>query len=333
VIEEERQMRAMVTGCAGFIGSHLTESLLKDGIDVLGVDCFNSNYPRADKLLNLRRAREYEGFDFLPIDLSRGDLAELVQECDVVFHLAGEPGVRASWGRTFEPYLANNILATQQLLEAMRSCPDRRLVYASSSSVYGQAERMPTCETDLPAPFSPYGVTKLGAEQLCHLYHGNYGVQTVSLRYFSVYGPRQRPDMAFHKFCRAIADGEEIVVFGDGEQTRDFTFVQDVVAATRMAATAPGAVGGVYNIGGGTRTSVNETLELLSELSDRPLQVKRAAAQDGDVRDTGADTTRARADLGWKPRVALREGLEAELEWALEASPHWAARPPVAKVA
>ena len=326
-------MRAMVTGCAGFIGSHLTESLLRDGVDVLGIDCFNSNYPRADKLLNLRRAREYDGFEFVPIDLSRGDLAELVADCDRVFHLAGEPGVRASWGRTFEPYLANNILATQQLLEALRALPERRLVYASSSSVYGQAERMPTSETDLPAPFSPYGVTKLGAEQLCGLYHGNYGVQTVSLRYFSVYGPRQRPDMAFHKFCRAIADGERIVVYGDGEQTRDFTYVGDVVAATRAAAEVDEAVGGVFNIGGGTRTSLNETLRMLGEIAERPLDVQRNPAQDGDVRDTGADTTRARAVLGWEPRVGLRDGLRAEFEWALEESPRRAAREPVAEVA
>jgi nucleoside-diphosphate-sugar epimerase len=323
----------MVTGCAGFIGSHLTESLLLDGIDVLGIDCFNSNYPRADKLLNLRRAREYDGFEFVPIDLSRGDLAELVADCDHVFHLAGEPGVRASWGRTFEPYLANNILATQQLLEAMRAFPDRRLVYASSSSVYGQAERMPTSELDLPAPFSPYGVTKLGAEQLCNLYHGNYEAQTVSLRYFSVYGPRQRPDMAFHKFCRAIADGDQIVVYGDGEQTRDFTYVGDVVAATRAAAEAGDAVGGVFNIGGGTRTSLNDTLRMLGEIAGRPLDVQRNPAQDGDVRDTGADTTRARAVLGWEPRVDLHDGLQAEFEWALEESPRWSAREPVAEVA
>jgi UDP-glucuronate 4-epimerase len=326
-------LRALVTGCAGFIGSHLTESLLADGTEVVGVDCFNSNYPRADKLLNLRSARDHDGFDFMPIDLARGDLAELVDDVDVVFHLAGEPGVRASWGQTFQPYLTNNILATQQLLEAMRACPEKRFVYASSSSIYGQAERMPTSETDLPAPFSPYGVTKLGAEQLCLLYHGNYGVQTVSLRYFSVYGPRQRPDMAFHKFCRAIADGEQITVYGDGQQTRDFTYVEDVVAATRMAATAPRAAGGVYNIGGGTRTSVNETLDLLSELAGRALDVKRLAAQDGDVRDTGADTTRARADLGWEPRVGLADGLRAEFEWALEESPRLAARGPVAEVA
>jgi UDP-glucuronate 4-epimerase len=313
-------LRALVTGCAGFIGSQLTESLLADGIDVVGVDSFNSNYPRADKLVNLRRAREHDGFEFLPVDLARGDMAEFLEDCDVVFHLAGEPGVRASWGGTFEPYLRNNVLATQQLLEAARSHPEKRFVYASSSSVYGQAERLPTSEDDLPQPYSPYGVTKLSAEHLCVLYHANYGVQTVSLRYFSVFGPRQRPDMAFHRFCRAIVEDQPIVVYGDGAQTRDFTFVGDVVAATRAAAGAPLAPGKVYNIGGGSRTSVNETLELLAEIAGRPLNVQRQAGQHGDVKDTGADTARARRDLGFEPKVSLEEGLAAEFEWMVETS-------------
>jgi UDP-glucose 4-epimerase len=313
-------MRALVTGCAGFIGSQLTESLLADGAEVLGVDCFNSNYPRADKLVNLRRAREYDRFEFIPVDLVQGDVVEFLADCDVVYHLAGEPGVRASWGNTFEPYLRNNVLATQHLLEAARSYPEKRFVYASSSSVYGQAERLPTSETDLPRPYSPYGVTKLSAEHLCTLYHGNYGVQTVSLRYFSVFGPRQRPDMAFHRFCRSILNGEPIVVYGDGAQTRDFTFVGDIVRATRAAATAPSAAGNVYNIGGGSRTSVNETLELLARIAGRPLNVQRHSGQDGDVRDTGADTRRARADLAFSPEVSLQAGLAAEFEW-LAAAP------------
>ena len=312
-------MRAMVTGCAGFIGSHLTESLLADGAEVLGIDCFNSNYPRADKLENLRRAREHDGFEFVPLDLSRGDLSDLVADCDVIFHLAGEPGVRSSWGATFETYLKNNVLATQQLLEAARAWPEKRFVNASSSSVYGQAESLPTTERALPAPFSPYGVTKLSAEQLCTLYHGNYGLEVVSLRYFSVYGPRQRPDMGFHRFCRAAVEDREITVFGDGEQTRDFTFVADVVAATRAAAAAPAevAAGKVYNVGGGSRISVNAALDLLAEFAGRPLNVCRLGQENGDVRDTGADTAKARADLGFAPRTSVPEGLHAEFEWAL----------------
>lgn len=312
-------MRAMVTGCAGFIGSHLTESLLRDGAEVLGVDCFNSNYARADKLENLRRARDHDRFEFVPIDLSRGELHDLVADCDVVFHLAGEPGVRSSWGQSFQTYLTNNVLATQQLLEAARSWPERRFVYASSSSIYGQAESLPTPEDVIPQPFSPYGVTKLGAEQLCSLYHGNHGVHTVSLRFFSVYGPRQRPDMAFHRFCRQAVRGERITVYGDGEQTRDFTYVGDIVAAVRSAATAPDAVGGIFNVGGGSRVSVNDTLDLLADLHGERLDVERLPRVDGDVRDTGADTTRARAALGFVPRTDLREGLQAELEWTLEA--------------
>ena len=195
-------MRALVTGCAGFIGSHLTESLLDDGWTVVGIDCFNDNYARPQKLRNLERSMEWDGFEFVPIDLSRGDLYDLVEDCDVVFHLAAEPGVRSSWGSRFESYVRNNVMATQHLLEAAKRCPEKRFVYASSSSIYGDAEQLPTPEFVTPRPFSPYGVTKLASEHLCRLYNGNFGVDTVGLRYFTVYGPRQRPDMAFTIFCQ-----------------------------------------------------------------------------------------------------------------------------------
>src|SRR4051794_1145653 len=221
-------MRALVTGCAGFIGSHLTESLLADGASVVGVDCFNDNYGRREKIGNLEQARDWEAFDFVPIDLARGDLQDIVVDCDVVFHLAAEPGVRASWGSRFETYVRNNVVATQHLLDAV-TASRAKLVYASSSSVYGQAETFPTREDALPAPFSPYGVTKLTAEHLCQTYFANFGVEAVSLRFFSVYGPRQRPDMAFNIFCRAILEGRPLNVYGDGGQTRDFTYVADVV--------------------------------------------------------------------------------------------------------
>ena len=196
-------MRALVTGCAGFIGSHLAESLLDDGHAVLGIDCFNDNYVRAPKLANLSRARDFDTFEFVPIDLARGDLQDVVAECDTIFHLAAEPGVRSSWGDRFDLYVRNNVLATQRLLEAAVAEPERRFVYASSSSVYGNAARFPTPEEATPAPFSPYGVTKLAGEHLCNLYRANHGVDTVALRYFTVYGPRQRPDMALNRFCRA----------------------------------------------------------------------------------------------------------------------------------
>lgn len=312
-------MRALVTGCAGFIGSHLTEALLADGATVVGVDCFNENYGRAEKLRNLEQARQWEAFDFVPIDLSRGELHDLVEDCDVIFHMAAEPGVRASWGTGFDAYLRNNVLATQHLLEAAARWPAKRFVYASSSSIYGQAESLPTAEEVTPRPFSPYGTTKLAAEHLCQLYHGNHGVQTVCLRYFSVYGPRQRPDMAFAIFCRAALRGQPLPVFGDGTQTRDFTYVEDIVRATRAAAQAPRAVGGVYNIGGGSQTSLAHAIELLQGFTDRRLELERTGTQQGDVRHTGADTTRAAADLGFEASTDFSDGLRQEFEWVRSA--------------
>lgn len=310
-------MRALVTGCAGFIGSHLTEALLENGHSVTGVDCFNDNYGRPEKLRNLSLAREWNGFDFIPIDLARGDLVDLVAGQDVVFHLAAEPGVRKSWGERFELYLRNNVLATQHLLEAARRWPEKRFVYASSSSIYGEAEALPTREDAYPRPFSPYGVTKLDAENLCAAYRANFGLRTVSLRYFSVYGPRQRPDMAFNIFCRAAVRGEPITVFGDGTQTRDFTFVGDVVEATLLAARPETPDGGVYNVGGGSTTGLRRTLEIVEDLAGKPLKVQYVERQDGDVKDTAADTSRAREDLGFQPRVSFEEGLRREFEWVV----------------
>jgi|SRR4051794_6657561 len=308
-------MRALVTGCAGFVGSHLTESLLSDGVEVVGIDCFNDNYGRSAKLANLAHTREWDGFDFVPVDLARGDLADLVSGCEVVFHLAAEPGVRSSWGSRFELYLRNNVLATQYLLEAATASKVARFVYASSSSVYGEAEAYPTSEDALPRPHSPYGTTKLAAEHLCHLYHRNHGVPTVALRYFTVYGPRQRPDMAFSRFCTAALDGERVTLYGDGRQTRDFTFVSDAVQATRLAATAPVAIGGVYNVGGGSQVQVIEVLRRIEQLAGRAVSVRNLPAQAGDVRHTRADTTRARADLGFAPAVHWEAGIQAQFAW------------------
>jgi UDP-glucose 4-epimerase len=312
------QSTALVTGCAGFIGSHLTESLLADGTRVIGVDCFNDNYGRAEKIRNLESARGWDGFEFIPLDLARGELESLVAEADVVFHLAAEPGVRASWGQRFESYMRNNLSATQHLLEAAKPLPERRFVFASSSSVYGRAERLPTREDVVCEPFSPYGVTKLAAEHMCQLYHQNFGIETVALRLFSVYGPRQRPDMAFRRFCHAILDDECIEIFGDGEQTRDFTYVGDVVEAFRAAASDPRAVGRVYNIGGGQQVSVNDALRLLGELAGRDVRREYVPAQKGDVPKTAADTTRSREELGFEPQTVFEEGLRREFEWALD---------------
>ena len=284
---------------------------------MVGVDCFNDNYGRPQKRRNLERALEWSDFDFVPVDLARGDLEDLVEQVDVVFHLAAEPGVRPSWGQRFEAYTRNNVLATQHLLEAARRWPEKRFVYASSSSVYGQAESLPTLESTIPAPFSPYGMTKLSGEHLCQIYHGNFGVQAVSLRYFSVYGPRQRPDMAFNRFCRAVMEGQPLSVYGDGGQTRDFTYVHDIIAATRAASMANAVAGQVFNIGGGSRVSLREVIAQLEAITGRRMDVERSSAQRGDVRDTAADITAARNALGYEPQVPLEEGLAAEWEWVL----------------
>jgi UDP-glucuronate 4-epimerase len=308
-------MRALVTGCAGFIGSHVVDSLLADGWSVVGVDCFLDNYDIAEKRRNIESALDSAAFVLQQDDLAETDARALVEGVDAVFHLAAEPGVRTSWGNRFESYARNNVIATQRLLEAAREESLASFVYASSSSVYGQAERLPTPESIVPRPQSPYGVTKLAGEHLCGLYFEAHGVPTVSLRYFSVYGPRQRPDMAFNRFCRAAIEDRPLGVFGTGDQIRDFTYVADVVAATRRAASTPAAAGGVYNIGGGSQVALTRAIELLEELADRALTVERSAPDPGDVRATGADISRARADLGYEPMVSLEKGLRSEFEW------------------
>ncbi|MFN8057816.1 MAG: NAD-dependent epimerase/dehydratase family protein [Vicinamibacterales bacterium] len=312
-------MRAVVTGCAGFIGSHLSAALLAAGHDVVGVDCFTDYYPRALKEANLASVSGHPRFGFLESTIHDTDWASVLDGAAYVFHLAAQAGVRKSWGRDFTTYTVNNVDATQHLLEACVGRPLERVVYASSSSVYGDEAPIPMREDALPRPVSPYGVTKLAAEQLCHLYFVNHRVPTVSLRYFTVYGPRQRPDMGFHKFLKAGMTGGPITVFGDGEQTRDFTFVADAVEAT-YAAAVRGVPGRVYNIGGGSRVSVNEILPIIERCVGRPLNIRRDAAQKGDMRDTFADTTAARADIGFAPTVSLADGLAAEYEW-LCASP------------
>jgi nucleoside-diphosphate-sugar epimerase len=309
-------MRALITGCAGFIGSHLSESLLADGHEVLGIDCFNDNYGRAQKMRNLELSHEWDAFEFVPIDLARGELYDVVAECEVVFHLAAEPGVRQSWGTRFETYVRNNVLATQHVLEAARRAGPRRLIYASSSSVYGEAQALPTSEDATPRPISPYGVTKLGSEHLVSMYARGYGLDAISLRYFSVYGPRQRPDMAFATFMRAVLDGHPIELFG-GRQTRDFTFVADIVRATRAAAEvdAEALDSRVLNVGGGSRVSLDHCLELIADVTGEELDVLRVDDQRGDVRDTGADISAARRNIGFEPQVDLAQGLAMQWQW------------------
>ena len=307
-------MNALITGVAGFIGSTLADRLCADGADVVGIDCFTDYYPREVKERNLAGLRGQPRFHFVESSIQDADLAALLADRTHVFHLAAQAGVRKSWGRDFNVYTVNNIEATQLLLEACAPRPPERLVYASSSSVYGDDVALPMREDALPQPVSPYGVSKLAAEQLCYLYHVNYGVPTVSLRYFTVYGPRQRPDMGFHKFLRATLRGEPIAVYGDGEQTRDFTFVADAVSATIAAATR-GIPGRVYNIWGGSRVSVNDVLEMIGRVTGRRPLVRSDAAQKGDMRHTYADTTLAQRDLGFSPAVSLEQGLAAEYQW------------------
>jgi UDP-glucose 4-epimerase len=308
-------MKALVTGAAGFIGSTLADQLIAQGADVVGLDCFTDYYPRAVKERNLAGLRGHARFRFVEARIQDADLGALLADRTHVFHLAAQAGVRKSWGRDFAVYTVNNIEATQVLLEAVRTVPAiERLVYASSSSVYGDDVPMPMREDAMVRPLSPYGVSKLAAEHLCTLYHTNYGVPAVSLRYFTVYGPRQRPDMGFHKFLRATILGEPLTLFGDGGQTRDFTFVADAVAATIAAATR-GVPGRVYNIGGGSRVSITEVLEMIGRVAGRRPVIQGDSAQKGDMRHTYADTGLARKDLGFAPAVGLEAGLAAEHQW------------------
>jgi nucleoside-diphosphate-sugar epimerase len=305
----------VVTGAAGFIGSFLTEALLERGDEVVGVDCFTSYYGAERKRRNLAAAEKADRFTLVDADLNDLDAPGLLENADVVFHLAGQPGVRASWGEEFDIYLQENVLTTQRLLEAARAVTVEKFVLASSSSVYGQAERFPTREADAPRPVSPYGVTKLAAEHLCHLYHTGFGVPVVMLRYFTVFGPRQRPDMAFSRFVAAALEDRPLAIIGDGHQSRDFTYVADAVAAT-IAAGDRGTPGRIYNIAGGCQASVLEVVETLEKLLGRPLAREHLPPVAGDPRRTGADVSAARADLAYAPSTGLEDGLSRQLEHA-----------------
>jgi UDP-glucuronate 4-epimerase len=307
----------VVTGAAGFIGSSLCDRLLAEGREVVGVDCFTDYYPRELKEANLVAAREHPSFTFVEQDLVDADLPALVDGADVVYHLAAQAGVRESWGQTFEVYTRDNVLATQRVLEACVAAGGPNVVYASSSSVYGDQDELPLREDMTPRPKSPYGVTKLAGEHLALLYAANYGLHTVSLRFFTVYGPRQRPDMAFNKFIRAMLEGREIVQFGDGAQTRDFTFIGDIVGGLVRAPAAP--AGTVMNIGGGNRVTLNEAILTLQEVTGLPALIDCRPEEKGDVRDTLADVGRIEAYLDFKPGTELAVGLKAEYEWLVAA--------------
>jgi nucleoside-diphosphate-sugar epimerase len=300
-------MRTVVTGVAGFVGSHLCAHLLEQGDDVVGIDAMTDFYDVAIKEANLAPLTAWDSFTFHRADLLDAPLRPLLDGVEVVFHLAGQPGVRPSWGSEFALYAQRNILVTQRLLEALRDMPVRKIVFSSSSSVYGDAETYPTAETLRPAPVSPYGVTKLAAEHLCELYRANFGTPTASLRLFTVYGPGQRPDMAFSRLIGAALGGDPFPLFGDGRQTRDFTYIDDVTKAMRTAALSSWT--GVANVGGGSQSSLAEVIRMIESLSGRTVETVPLAAQPGDVRDTAADIALARHAFSYTPTVRLAEGL------------------------
>jgi nucleoside-diphosphate-sugar epimerase len=307
-------MKALVTGVAGFIGSHLAEELLASGHGVVGIDNFLDNYPRHFKENNLVGLTQNPEFTFLSDDLLRVDLERLLSGVSYVFHLAGQPGVRSSWGREFSRYTENNIMATQRLLETAKELKLAKFVYASTSSVYGDTDDLPMREDGGTRPVSPYGATKLAAEHLCYLYWKAFGVPTVALRFFTVYGPRQRPDMFFHIFMRALQRGEEVPLYDDGEQTRDFTYCTDIVDGLLNAAFYSGT-GEVFNLGGGSETSVLDAIAIVERIAGRKAQIKRCDRQKGDVRHTKARLDEAKRKLNYAPKFDLEAGLAAEWEW------------------
>ena len=317
-------MKAVVTGAAGFIGSTLVERLLADGFDVAGVDAFTDYYSRDLKLSNISAACRNPRFTLIDEDLCGVKLASIFEGATYIFHQAGQPGVRKSWGDEFDVYVRQNIQATQRVLEACRGNSSiERIVYASSSSVYGDAERFPTAEDVAPAPMSPYGASKLAAEHLVSLYARNFDLPTTSLRYFTVYGARQRPDMAFTRFLYAASAGSPITIFGSGEQVRDFTYVDDIVEANILAAAARHDAGRVFNVSGGTSISLNAVLDHIEGLMSRPLDVRRVEPARGDVPRTGGATARIEDELRWSPSTTLEEGLAVQLEWVRESRYLW----------
>ena len=310
-------MTCLVTGAAGFIGSHLCRKLIKEGFSVAGIDSFTDSYPKWIKERNIKPLMREKKFKLLSSDLNDLELNKLLSKTDYVFHLAAQAGVRASWGENFSVYIKNNIEATQKLLEAAKNSRIKKFIYASSSSVYGFCPELPMSETSSLYPFSPYGVSKLAAEHLCFLYFKNYNVPTVSLRFFTVYGPGQRPDMAFHIFFKAIAEDKQITVYGDGKQTRDFTYVDDIIEAN-FSSLKNGVPGEIYNIGGGSRKKLEEIFPLIESICQKKIKINREEKQSGDVPHTLADIQKAHKELNYSPQTQLSDGLKEEWTWIQE---------------
>lgn len=305
----------LITGAAGFIGSTLAQKLLDMDYSIIGIDCFTDYYPEELKRTNINPLLEYKNFTFIEEDLSEIDLHKILSGVKTVYHMAAQPGVRKSWGENFRIYQKNNIEITQKLLEASIGTNIEKFVYSSSSSIYGDTEAMPTHEETIPRPISPYGVSKLACEHLSYLYWKNYNVPTVNLRYFTVYGEKQRPDMAFNKFIKAILKKEEINIFGDGNQTRDFTYVQDVVQANIKLLENNTVIGETFNIGGGSRVTVNHVINLLERIIGIKPLVRYSGKEKGDVHDTSADIFKAESVFGYSPKYSLEQGLENEFKW------------------
>jgi len=308
-------MKSLVTGAAGFIGSTLTEKLLQKGHQVIGVDCFIDYYDRSLKENNMSSFKDNENFTLIDKNLNELDLKELLKDVDYIFHQAAQAGVRSSWGEDFEIYTHNNIMGTQRLLEAAKESNIKKFVYASSSSVYGDTDKLPMQENNRLQPVSPYGVSKLAGENLCYLYYKNFNVPTVSLRYFTVFGERQRPDMAFHIFIKAILEDKKLTIFGDGKQSRNFTHVDDIVKANILAAESDVA-GEIFNIGGdGKRIVLNDSIDLMEELIGKKANREYQKVVKGDVKHTSADCSKAKKMLGYEPDVEFEEGLAREVEF------------------
>lgn len=307
-------MKALVTGCAGFIGSHLVERLIEEGGSVVGIDSLAPTYDSIGRRGQVQRLSDYAKFEFIEGDINRVDMAELVADSEVVFHLAARPGVRASW-RDFATASDANILATQKVLDAVSTSPDTRLVFASSSSVYGAADEFPVTETRPLAPISPYGVTKASCEALLSAYASQFDITLTSLRYFTVYGPRQRSDMAFSRWIRAALDQQPLPVYGDGTAIRDFTYVDDVVEATMLAAAPADSGHRIFNIAGGGPVSVLEVIDMISSIIGRDVVVNHTTAAKGDPKRTGGDTSLIQEELGWKPQTPIEVGLKKQIDW------------------